>query len=352
MKQFLKTSLKDKSSLVLSFLESLIKGEERKLNASSNDKEFWEQLRYFANLNKLTTFLPKTIAYPQQVLSNYHVFFDLRYKKTYENFSKLLLKNKIGFVLLKDLSYFDSSKFIFSGTDLDVLISPRDIKKVVQLLVESKYLYKNRPPHQITFIDPISNIDIDVHFLVSQPRYHEFTKTQVRNLTRGAFKAHTSEHLLTLEYQLLTMIVRYWTNDFLRGIKSVFEIYTFANYYRDRINWKLFFTIGTRQVDRNALLFVLLLSVRVCSDDKDIYSELVEKRLVIAVEYWYKKRKYFLQESTKNWWDSSEERTKKLILENHLLLLVIKHNVSFLRLLRVRIVYLLLAMYYNYLYES
>lgn len=259
---------------------------------------------------------------------------------------RVLLAENINYIFIKDLSFLTKikpfSNFNLWGSDLDILVSTTNINKATATLLKNGYGIRNYPPHEVTLYNLSTNFNIDLHFLPSIPRDYFISIDRLKEFSELALVKSIvvdAYHYPSLEYQLCMLIISFWSNEFLRGLRSLYQIYILSKYYNREIDWELFFTISEYLHSKNISLVIILLSWKIFN--YHTYLSLNKKYLPKRVKFVVSSLDHIQIGNfslPKNWWDNQDPINRTLLQENFFLALITSEKTKLPRLLRIRVV--------------
>lgn len=272
-------------------------------------------------------------------------------KKRWINHS--LRQKKIKTVFLKDFSLknkTEAHQSYFWGADIDILIKKRGLERTKRFFLSNGYLVNKELPYEITFVNPKSPIEIDLHFLICEPHKNEFkflSEERVNRFTQELLDESRLDkdgyYKPVGEYFLLSLIMHYWANDVLKGLRSFFEIIHFANFYDKQIDWKKFFNLAKQFQLINFSFFVFLLGNRLFDTP---FPQGLKKLIKIPLRVSYPLSYYSVEKIAifpKNGdWETKEGQ--KILKEHFFLQAIVNEKVPFLRLIRPQIILFLLKL--------
>jgi len=271
-------------------------------------------------------------------------FFSNLLNKEKVNLNKLFQKNNINYVLLDAV---DKNHRIY-GSDIDILIDYEQLLKAVRLLIKNNFYIKNRPPQEITLVNESNYIQIDLHFLVNLPRDLYFDKDRSLKITKDYWKAFTSTQTSRKyqnEYFLLGKIICFWTNDFLRGLNTLFNIGEFIK--NNQISWKDFEKIAIKHNFLGESQLVLLIFRNIFQKKYlDNYLNKVSLKIKILSHY-YDQKKIGIFGSITSWATEDDENSFKIYIECFIASLLVNKKTPLLRLLRPRIIFFFIKSIFN-----
>lgn len=245
---------------------------------------------------------------------------------------KLLDENNIIFSSLDNIE--KDSKI--TGSDIDILVNYNQLAVTVKLLIKNGYEIKNKPPQEVTLINKVNKIQVDLHYLLNLPRHLYFNKKKSAKLAIDYINNNFRN-----EYFLFSKIVCFWTNDFLKGLNTLHSIGDFCKNHP--ISWKNFHLIAKKYKFLDESQLVLLIYKNVFNDDVFDDAFRVTSWKTKIVSSYYDLKKIGVSGSIKNWWDENNQETNKLHIRCYLTSLIIGNKVSTFRLIRPRIVLLFLT---------
>lgn len=271
-------------------------------------------------------------------------FFENILNKEFVNLNKLFKKNKIKYVLLDNLNKYNK----INGSDIDILIDYKQLTNVVDLLVNNNFYIKNRPPQEITLVNKNNDIQVDLHFLLNLPRDLYFDKKKSLKITKDYWKAfantkNNKKH--QNEYFLLGKIICFWTNDFLRGLNTLFNIGEFIK--NNQISWNDFEKIAIKYNFLGEAQLVLQVFENIF--DKNYakkYSKSISLKIKILSHY-YDQKKVGIFGSIISWGTEDDKNSFKIYVECYIASLLSNKKTPLLRILRPRIILFFVKSLFN-----
>ncbi|PIS09492.1 hypothetical protein COT75_01325 [Candidatus Beckwithbacteria bacterium CG10_big_fil_rev_8_21_14_0_10_34_10] len=192
-------------------------------------------------------------------------------EKEKNDISRFLEQKKIKAVNLTDFSFY--KKMIFhqqyiTGSDLDLLVEKSKLKKISTFLQKKGYSIKKKYIQEVTLSHPENKTIIDLHFLLAWPftddEFNILNKKSLYKLTKELLKncqkdKKTHFYKLSKECFLFSLIIHFWTNDLLKGLRNLFDIIEFTTCYDKEVNWESFISLSGRYQAKNISLFTLFL---------------------------------------------------------------------------------------------
>lgn len=260
---------------------------------------------------------------------------------------ELLKQNKINVFSLNN----PKNENNIEGSDIDIIISYKDLKKTLVLFQKNGYSIFGIPPQEIMLKNKINNIEIDLHFLTNVPRNLFFNKIQTLKLTKSYLKCFSQPNSkYKNEYFLFREIVSFWTNDFLKGIYTLYKIGNFASQHKicpKRLN-----IISKKHDFFKETQFILKMYKVTFKDDSVNHlitdNSFIEKTLL----NYFTLKKVGVFGSIRYWWDEGNRYTNKINREIHIISLLLNENISFFRKLRIRVFLLLSKVLILYLFNG
>lgn len=160
----------------------------------------------------------------------------------YEEIDKLkaLLKtifdsNKIDHIFLKGSSFYNlyPNKNIRLLGDIDILIRPKDVKKVIDLLKKNDFIYGERCSHHISF--HYYKIEIEIHFAIIEKKLS--ISDYLAQPFENAILDNNHTYTLLPEFNLVFIIAHYMKHlQSGSGLRSMCDIYVLIKHYNIDLN--------------------------------------------------------------------------------------------------------------------
>lgn len=262
-------------------------------------------------------------------------------------------------VFFKQFSVQNDRKLLIEfHSDLDILIMKQNLQTFVQLYKYRGYsVYSTVVKKEIKLINPKSHIKIDIHFLIAFPHYGDLTPLELQTVQRFGddlfrFSSASSDVIVrpAVEYQYISMIMRFLWNDMVLCLRTLHDITQVYNLHQKSINWRVFFAITDKYGITSEVLFVL------CLSGKIFYNPLphqVSEKLtwfVTALAENISVRDIVLFPSVNNWYSGTNAQFVHQYYQRYTLLkLCLHHNTPFIRLIRPRILLFLAMVCYRWL---
>ncbi|MBT4646902.1 hypothetical protein HOC11_01405 [archaeon] len=246
----------------------------------------------------------------------------------------LLHKKNIKFVSLDSID----NNSVINGSDIDILIDYKQLLATMNLLRKNNYSIKCRPPQEITLVNSKNSIQIDLHFFINLPRMLYFNKIKSHKFTKNYLQAffdnkHSQEY--KNEYFVLGKIVCFWTNDFLRGLNTLYDLGNFIK--NNDISWKKLEYVSKKNNFLGEMQLVLLIWKNIFKDISfDNYLNNINLKTKI-VSHYYSTKKIGLFGSITKWWREDDKHTHNINLECYIASLLVNKKTPILRLIRPRI---------------
>lgn len=181
-----------------------------------------------------------------------------------------LLASKIGALALKELDpqgVIGETDFRHTGTDLDILLRPEDMEKLVSMYVRHGYRRTaDTVPKETVIVNPRTGFEIDIHSMVAYPHYGGLTPVEDARIRRiSGDMVGLATHSGGLRYldparYFFIQIIRYWYNDMLCGLNGLYQIGSFPGRNSNRINWRIFHELTDKYALAGEVSFVLSLA--------------------------------------------------------------------------------------------
>lgn len=149
------------------------------------------------------------------------------------------------------------------GTDIDVLVDPSSIAKVTVWYKNNGYNVIDYKDKEINVINKKTHIALDIHKTIAYPHSGEMfqqDREAVSDVT--AMCMRSKNPYLSLDMLLLTSIIRFFTNDIARGLKSILDILELSYIYEDKISWETLIPMLQRLGYYTRYLYILRLGKR------------------------------------------------------------------------------------------
>ncbi len=252
-----------------------------------------------------------------------------------ERIFEIFQNKNIEFVSLDNISKYST----ISGSDVDVLINYKQLPNIVRILSKNNFSVKNRYEQEISFLNNVNHIQLDLHFLINHPRSFYFDKKRSIKFTKEFFKILSSKkhsQRFRNEYFFLGKVICYWTNDFLRGLNTLNSLGDFIK--TNNINWKDFEYIANKHNFLGEAQLALSISKNLFQQKSlNEYCNTLNIKIKILSHY-YNYKKVGIFGSTTIWGIDDDENTRKIYIECFIASLISNKHTPFLRLLRPRII--------------
>lgn len=199
----------------------------------------------------------------------------LLYEKEREAFRSFLCRKHIHAVEFKcfrnDNLTNENALFFHRSADLDVLVSKKDFRRIASEYLRMGYTKKTKGRYkEIQLVHPVSKFEIDLHFLLAYPHYGGLNSTEytvIKKFTNALLergdKIHDGFISISREHYILSLCIRYWYNDMLCGLYSLYELMQFCYTQRTNIRWEQVFHLADMYSMRNEMLYILKLGNRI-----------------------------------------------------------------------------------------
>jgi len=191
-----------------------------------------------------------------------------------EKLGKILTKKKISVVLFKN---FDKLKNFYPDSfclqsDIDLFVNSKYKKKLDQLLIDQGYQKKQKKKdkdfeygQKETHYSKISKLGVsftaEVHYdILVSPKFHPSREAIVgfSNQALERAKKQANDFLdFSAEDKLLYLILHFYLNDFLQGLRNLYDIARFVELKKKSLNFNKLYKIAKRYQSYSIVIFVL-----------------------------------------------------------------------------------------------
>lgn len=205
-----------------------------------------------------------------------------------ETLNTVLIKYCVHGILFKQhKKIHQNDKMSFTGSDVDVIVSHADFHHIILEYIKMGYQKKLKGIHkEIQLVHPKYSFEIDLHFLIAYPHFSELNEKEHRmaqSLTNDLLK-NTPKNTyglveLSLEWYLLALLIRYWHNDLMTGLRDLKTIIEYMQLPKTLLLWDNFMHLVKKYDMKNELFFVL-------SVGSNIFKEPLPKKIQSAIPWW------------------------------------------------------------------
>lgn len=259
-----------------------------------------------------------------------------------------LKKQKIRFVYFKKKEFYPKLKTWYPdesvGMDIDLLLARENIIAVEHILQKRGYTYLHKAPQEVTYRHEQHRVSFDLHFLIAIPREGIISTENLEQLSRQIYITvlkNKVTYLPPTEY-LISMVTRFWCNDFLRGLRSLYDIYAFSEAYAQFIDWKRV-AAAERKLGLVGLHTFTIYLAHSRFSQEDIQLQRIWKQLgrpTFMMKFlcsYFNVERITTIKHQKHWWNLGHPYTQKLFQEIYFTKLLITPNMPFWRLFRPKI---------------
>jgi len=178
-------------------------------------------------------------------------------------FEKVAKKLHIRYVYIKDKTNLQetfATRHHIGGTDLDVLVTPSAIPKLISWYKHNGYRVVSYPNKEINCINKKTQISVDIHETIAYPHSQNPLKKDVLAIDEVTAMCLSSKTpYLSVDMLLLTAIVRFWSNDLARGVRHIIDILELSYLYENTISWETLIPTLQRLGYYTRFLYLMLL---------------------------------------------------------------------------------------------
>ncbi len=156
----------------------------------------------------------------------------------------------------------------YVGSDIDVLTEKKNLPLILSEYLHRGYQKKEEGiSKEIQLVHPSNKFQIDLHFLIAFPHNGELNAYEyemvtrfTRDFLRFARMRRDGFAYAPPEYHFLSMILRFWYNDMVLGLKGLYDIGMFYVNNHKTTDWERFFVLADTYGLKKKIQFVLATS--------------------------------------------------------------------------------------------
>lgn len=202
--------------------------------------------------------------------------------------------------------------------DIDLLVRRKDFKKLLTALFVFGYRTKNLPPQEVQLLHKKHKIVLDLHHNSSIPRGLIFSKLLTQKISTELIR-NSKNGMITLEFLILSAVIRLWTNDFIHGLRKIYEISMILSGDKD-LDWVKLESISKEYGFWNEVVLIMyigknIFDIKINKDYLDLFG--VKKKVQLVAKHFSIDRVSTFR-GDDDWWDENSYVTRKFLVELHI----------------------------------